>query len=96
VNCCRRDPEFTAPASWREAIWNEKAVASYRTPQDRARHPCVPQPDLWVKISRPTNTRGAKSASCAFQGKCLDGVIDRARALQLALHDDDLADAKWL
>jgi hypothetical protein len=36
VNCCRRDPEFTAPASWHQAIWNEKAVASYRTPQDRS------------------------------------------------------------
>jgi hypothetical protein len=30
VNCCRRDPESTAPASWHEAIWNEKALASYR------------------------------------------------------------------
>ena len=37
-------PEFTAPASWREATGNEKAVASYRTPQDRASPLCPAAP----------------------------------------------------
>ena len=34
-----RDTEFTAPASWREAFAKNKAVASYRTPQDLASPP---------------------------------------------------------
>jgi hypothetical protein len=50
VNCCRRDQEFTVPASWREATWDEKAVASYN-PQDRAHHACVQRSNLWVKTT---------------------------------------------
>jgi len=45
VNCCHRHPEFTAQASWREATWNEKAVASYRTPK---RTSCVQRSDSWL------------------------------------------------